>query len=302
MTVPEKILTLNNGKKMPIFGLGTWQSGPGEVGNAIKEAIKAGYRHIDGALIYGNEKEIGVSLQEIFKSGEVKREDLFLTSKLWNNFHRPELVLESFNQTLKDLQVEYVDLYMMHWPVAQAPLEEQYNAVFENIPIIDTWREMEKIYKSGKAKAIGVCNFPIHLLEDLISKAEIIPAVNQVELHPYLPQQKLVDFCHQHNIQVTAYSPLGTRTNPSVLNDSVITEVAKKYNKSPAQVVLSWNVQRGVIVIPKSTHKARLLENMSFFTLAQEDMDKINKITTRARACYPERFKVLNIFTDFADN
>ncbi|ORX84109.1 Aldo/keto reductase [Anaeromyces robustus] len=294
----ERTVTLNTGAKMPIIGLGTFLSEPQKVYEAVKKALKVGYKHIDCAYYYKNEKEVGKGLQECFKEG-IKREDIFITSKLWNAFHRSELVAKGLEKTLEDLQLDYVDLYLIHWPFSQKPGSEKFGENLEEVPILDTWKEMEKLYKSGKAKAIGVSNFNINLLKDFIEKAEIKPAVNQVELHPYLPQQKLVDFCHANNIQVTAYCPLGRASNPKDLDDPIINEIAKKNNMTPAQVALSWNVQRNVIVIPKSVTPSRIEENFQIKELNKEDIDKINSITIRSRGV--DHLKHLNLFPDYAD-
>lgn len=292
----SKTVTLNTGAKIPVIGLGTFLS----TKESVVHAIEVGYKHVDGALYYDNEKQIGEGLQECFKKG-VKREDIFVTSKLWNTYHRPELVAEALETSLKDLQLDYVDLYLMHWPFAQKPGTKEFDENIEDTPLLDTWKEIEKLYKAGKAKAIGVSNFNIDTLQEFIDKAEIKPAVNQVELHPYLPQQKLVDFCHANNIQVTAYCPLGINTKPKIFEDPIINEVAKKNNMTPSQVILSWNVQRNVIVIPKSVTPSRIEENFQIKELSKEDFDKINNITTRNRGVDPPQLKHLNLFPDYAD-
>jgi len=292
----DATFTLANGIKMPAVGLGTWRAEPGVVEKAVQEALKIGYKHIDGAYVYENEKEVGKALHEAFTTGGIKREDIFITSKLWNTRHTPKDVKPAFEKTISDLQLDYLDLYLMHWPISTDPNGPDFTTTINPILIIDTWRAMEELYESGKVKAIGVSNFTIPLLEDLLKEAKIKPMVNQIELNPYLPQPKLVEFCQQHQIHVTAYCPLGSGCEPSVLKDPIIGEIAKKHGKTPAQVALSWNVQRGVTVIPKSVRNERIVENGQLFTLDNDDIAKIATIKTRLRTCDPITFFKQDVF------
>lgn len=282
---------------IPSIGLGTWKAEPGVVSEAVIHAISDfGYRHIDCAKVYRNEHEIGHALQRVITQGTVDREELFITSKLWNTDHHPDDVERACRKTLSDLQLEQLDLYLMHWGTAFAPSADLYPqqdgmTVLGSTPLHKTWEAMEQLVKKGLVKNIGVANFSAPLLRDLLNYASIAPVVNQIEIHPYLPQFALVDFCRQQSVIVTAYSPLGSSKDSlkKPLTDEVVTGLASEYGKSPAQILLRWLFQRQIVSIPKSTNPLRLKENMSIFDfeLSPESMAKIAEITHRERYIDP---------------
>lgn len=287
-------MKFSNGDEMPILGLGTWLSKANEAYEAVLEAIRIGYRHIDCAYIYRNEKEIGRAIQDAIKEGLVKREDLFITSKLWNSDHAPERVEVAVRKSLRDLQLDYLDLYLIHWPVAFKTKHEMANDAtdllpLDKMPICDTWAAMENIQKIGLTKHIGVSNFNIPKLKSLIDSAIIMPEVNQVELHPYFQQQELVDFCKSNGMLVTAFSPLGSRhlmnSEVGLTREQMILEMAEKHRCTPAQVLLAWGMQRETIVIPKSVHKERIKENFDSIniTLNLKEMIEIDSLERNLR-------------------
>lgn len=261
----QECITLHNGVKMPWFGLGVYKVEEGqEVIDSVKAAIKNGYRSIDTAAIYRNEEGVGQAIKE---SG-VPREELFITTKVWNAAQRADAALEAFERSMAKLGLDYLDLYLIHWPV-----EDKYK---------ETWKVLEKLYKDGRVRAIGVSNFQIHHLEDLMKDAEIKPMVNQVEYHPRLAQKELREFCQKHNIQLEAWSPL---MQGELLNDETLKEIAEKYNKSVAQVILRWDLQNEVVTIPKSIKEHRIIENADIFDfeLTPEDMNKIDTLNEDRR-------------------
>lgn len=247
---------LNKGTKIPILGLGTWQLADGrETENAVSYAFEAGYRHIDTAAVYGNEESVGRAI----KKSKIPRDELFITTKLWNADHNNPV--RACNESLKRLQLDYIDLYLIHWPV-----EKIRNA---------TWKIMEQLYKDGKCKAIGVSNYTIRHLKELLKIAKIVPVVNQVEFNPYLYQKELLEFCKSKNIQLEAYSPL---SRGKKLNELKLISIAGKYSKTPAQIMLRWALQHDIVVIPKSKSKERIYENADIFdfSISKEDMKTLD--------------------------
>ncbi|ASI86162.1 MULTISPECIES: aldo/keto reductase [Bacillus] len=260
---------LNNGVEMPWFGLGVFkvEDGP-ELVEAVKSAIKAGYRSIDTAAIYGNEKAVGEGIRAGIKEAGISREDLFITSKVWNSDQGYETTLAAYEESLKKLELDYLDLYLVHWPV-----EGKYK---------DTWRALETLYKEKRVRAIGVSNFQIHHLQDVMKDAEIKPMINQVEYHPRLTQKELQAFCKEQGIQMEAWSPL---MQGQLLDNETLQEIAEKHGKTTAQVILRWDLQNGVITIPKSTKEHRIIANADVFNfeLTKEDMEKIDALNQNHR-------------------
>ena len=309
-------LKVGDDAAMPAAGLGLWKIDAGQAASVVLEAAKVGYRHFDSACDYGNEAGTGEGLKKIFESGICRREEAWVTSKLWNTYHAREHVRPALERSLKDLGLDYLDLYLIHFPISlkYVPFDKRYppgwvhdpreakpRMEFAKVAIAETWGEMERLVKQGLVRAIGVCNFGTSLLRDLLSYASIRPAVLQVELHPYLTQEKLVRFCQEEGIAVTAFSPLGAGSylslkmaeqGESVLEERLVQEIAKGHGKSAAQVVLRWGVQRGTAVIPKTGQAARLKENISIFdfALAEEEMQAMSGLNRNRRFNDPGHF------------
>eukprot|EP01116_Phalansterium_solitarium_P013829 TRINITY_DN31257_c0_g1_i1.p1 TRINITY_DN31257_c0_g1~~TRINITY_DN31257_c0_g1_i1.p1 ORF type:complete len:343 (-),score=64.97 TRINITY_DN31257_c0_g1_i1:215-1243(-) len=297
---------LHDGVEIPALGLGTWKATPDVVIEALTHAIKIGYRHIDGAAVYRNEVEVGKGIASGLAAAGLRRDKLFVTSKLWNTEHRPERVRNACIKTLQDLNLSYLDLYLMHWPVAfdpssGAPYPPRADGspwcVEEDVPLWETFAAMKKLVDEGLVRSVGVSNFSIRQLEDLARHLDFVPAVNQVECHPYFRQEEMREFCGPKGIQVVAYSPLGSPgveypgdpPKPALLSDSTVARIAEKNGKSPAQVLLRWSIQSGLCVIPKSSSAKRLEENFAVlsFALSSEDMSALNALPFNIRFLNP---------------
>lgn len=300
----SRCVKLNDGHLMPVLGLGTLVSEgvpKSKAGEATRVAIEVGYRHIDAAYVYENEEEVGSALREKIADGTVKREELFYTTKLWATFFRPELVRPALERSLKKLWLDYVDLFIIHVPITMKPGEELLpkdasgKVIFDTVDLRDTWAALEKCKDAGLTKSIGVSNFNHKQLEMILNKPGLKykPVCNQVECHPYLNQSKLLEFCKSKDIVLVAYSALGSQrnskwveeSNPYLLEDPVLNAIAKKHNRSPAQVALRYQLQRGVVVLAKSFNEQRIKENFQVFDfeLPPEDMKTIDGLNQNLR-------------------
>jgi D-xylose reductase len=315
-------LTLNSGASLPSVGFGFWKVDRPVAAETTVQAIRAGYRHLDCACDYGNEIEVGQGIQNAISAGLCKREDLWITSKLWNTYHSSEHVQAACRKTLNDLGLEQLDLYLIHFPIAQKfvpfdvryppgwffdPAAEKPRMEEVHVPVSETWRAMEQLVDDGLVKHIGICNFGTSLLRDLLSYARVRPSVLQVESHPFLVQSKLLRYCHQEQIEFTAFSPLGAASyyslgmaslSESLLDNPVVQCIGLEKGKSAAQVLLRWGIQRGTSVIPKTLNPERMAENLNLFDfeLSPSDMDAISALD-RGR-----RFNDPGVFCESAFN
>jgi D-xylose reductase len=308
-------MILNN-KSIPKVGFGLWKISQEECATAVYNAIKVGYRHLDSACDYGNEKQVGEGIKRATDDGLCSRDDLWITSKLWNSFHAKEHVELALQKSLDDLQLDYLDLYLVHFPIASkfVPIETRYppewianpdaaspQMELAPVPLSETWQGMEAVYEKGLTKQIGVCNYNSGLLHDLMSYAKIKPSMLQVESHPYLTQEKLIRLAKQYNMEVTAFSPFGALSYlelnmagaaESVIEQDVVKSAAARTGKTPAQVVLRWGVQRGTAIIPKTSRPERLIENLSIFDfeLSDQEMAAISALNINRRFNDPGDF------------
>lgn len=314
-------IKLNSGYDMPLVGFGCWKVDNDTCAATIYNAIKVGYRLFDAAQDYGNCKEIGEGINKALDEGLVARDELFITSKLWNSYHDPKNVELALKKVLSDMKLDYLDLFLIHFPIAFkfVPIEERYppgfycgdgdNFHYENVPLADTWKAMEKLTKSGKVKSIGISNFSGALIYDLLRSAEIKPAVLQIEHHPYLQQPRLVEYVQSQNIAITGYSSFGPQSflelkhskaldTPTLFEHKTIKSIADKNKKTPAQVLLRWASQRKIAVIPKSNNPDRLLQNLEVndFDLSKEDFEEISKLDQELRFNNPWDWDNIPIF------
>lgn len=299
-----KAFTFNNGDMMPMLGLGTWKSSTGEVYRAVREAIRIGYRHIDCATRYENEAEVGQAIADEIRADRIQRNDLWITSKLWNNRHRRHQVLPQLEETLRELGLDYLDLYLIHWPVALKediiyPGKPEDFLSLEEVPIAETWQGMEACLEKGLCRHIGVSNFSIKKLDQLCNNAAIMPEMNQIELHPLLQQNDMLEYCGEKGIFITAYSPLGSLDRPDrvkraddpiLLENPVIKRIAADLGFSPAQILISWALHRDTAVIPKSANPQRLRENFEArnIELSSADMEAISGLDRHFRYIHGE--------------
>jgi alcohol dehydrogenase (NADP+) len=275
---------------MPALGFGTLIPDPTETRSATKAALEAGFRHLDCAERYRNEEQVGEAILESIRDRSFAREDLFVTTKLWNSNHRSERVGPAFEASRAKLQLDYIDLYLIHTPFAfqpgdnQDPRDANGNIIYDDgVTLEDTWQAMESLTVSGKLKAIGLSDVSLEQLREVFESATIKPAVVQVESHPYLPQTEILEFCNRNGIVMLAFAPLGHGTKPGVLEDPVIAAIAKRVNQSPAQVLLAWAVQRGTAVLTTPKTPARAKENFNISALPEDAMAEINAIQTRQK-------------------
>ncbi|MGF1801834.1 aldo/keto reductase [Vibrio gigantis] len=301
---------------IPKVGLGLWKIEKDQCAETVYNAIKIGYRLLDSACDYGNEKEVGLGIKRAIEDGIVKREDLWITSKLWNTYHKKEHVRPALERTLQDLGVDYLDSYLVHFPIAQPyvpfetryppewifdPLADEPKMMIEPVPLFETWQAMEELAEAGLVKNIGVCNYNSGLLNDLMAYAKIKPSELQIESHPYLTQERLIKLAKGYGISVTTFSPLGALSYlelnmadklESVLEQEVVVNAAKEHGKTPAQVALRWGVQRGCTIIPKSSKVERLKENLSIFDfeLTEREMESISALNINRRFNDPGDF------------
>lgn len=298
MAAKTPFMTLSSGRQVPVVGLGTWKSEPGKVYEAVKNAIDAGYRHIDCALAYQNEDEVGRAIEEKIKEGIVERKDLWVTSKCWNTFHSKSKVLECCQLSLKRLRLDYLDLYLVHWPFGYQeggeifPRNQAGDMLFSDVDYLETWEGMEECYEKGFVRDIGLSNFNSEQILCVLKAAKVKPVMLQVECHPYLNQSQLIEFCKKLDIKVTGYSPLGSPDrpwakpgDPSLMDEPAIKEIAQAHGKTPAQVLIRYQVERGVIAIPKSVTKERIASNLDVFDfkLNPEEMKAIDKFNRNHR-------------------
>ncbi len=312
----ESNIKLYNGDRLPSVGLGMWKVELERAGDLVVDAVQCGYRLFDCACDYGNEEAVGTGLRRVMTDGICAREELWITSKLWNTYHRREHVRPALEKSLRDLGLDCLDLYLIHFPISLrfVPFEERYppewffdphspspRMEIDPVPIAETWQAMEDLVDAGLIRNIGVCNFGCSLLRDLLSTARIRPAVLQVELHPYLTQEKLLRFCAEENIAVTGFSPLGALSyyslgmateGESVVDTPVVREIAARHDRTPAQIVLRWGIQRGTAIVPKTTSVERLKENLSIFDfqLSSEEMNTIAGLNRNRRFNDPGDF------------